>query len=351
MAGIGIVKMAGFGALGLMIVGGGGAVITGQVPVSLRVLDKEPVVLPTGEPLETPEIIEQPEPKSPLDFDLVRIEPDGAAVIAGRGFPNTAISIMLDDDLLIEAQTDGQGQFAAITAIPPQRMGQRLWLRALGPDGDQTSSDATVVIASAALADPVDQLQGEIAAKTAPEILRVDESGVRAMGATPPQSDEIAIDSLSYRSGSELHLSGRAGAPGQLQVFVDNAPSLPPVALLEPGEWQVDLSDLAPGTYQLRLEVHQGENVIAETAMPLRREPPEVITALAPELGSSSAPEVITVQPGGTLWRIANDAYGDGAQYVVVYGANRDQIRDPNLIFPGQVLRLPETAAETAKRP
>ena len=53
---------------------------------------------------------------------------------------------------------------------------------------------------------------------------------------------------------------------------------------------------------------------------------------------------VLTVQPGNTLWQIARDRYGEGLLYVRVFEANRGQIRDPDLIYPGQVFDLPEAA-------
>lgn len=52
--------------------------------------------------------------------------------------------------------------------------------------------------------------------------------------------------------------------------------------------------------------------------------------------------KVKTVQPGATLWAIAEERYGDGTQFFKVFEANRDTIRDPNLIYPGQVFNVPD---------
>jgi nucleoid-associated protein YgaU len=49
----------------------------------------------------------------------------------------------------------------------------------------------------------------------------------------------------------------------------------------------------------------------------------------------------VVIQPGDNLWRIARGTYGRGVQYVVIYRANQDRIRDPNLIYPGQIFTLP----------
>jgi nucleoid-associated protein YgaU len=50
----------------------------------------------------------------------------------------------------------------------------------------------------------------------------------------------------------------------------------------------------------------------------------------------------VTVQEGDTLWAISRDRYGSGVLYVRVFGANRNAIRDPDLIYPGQVFTIPE---------
>nr|MDJ0980603.1 LysM peptidoglycan-binding domain-containing protein [Kiloniellales bacterium] len=46
-------------------------------------------------------------------------------------------------------------------------------------------------------------------------------------------------------------------------------------------------------------------------------------------------------QPGNSLWRIARGAYGTGNRYTMIFEANKDQIRNPDLIYPGQIFVLP----------
>ena len=45
---------------------------------------------------------------------------------------------------------------------------------------------------------------------------------------------------------------------------------------------------------------------------------------------------------GDNLWNIARAHYGEGFRYTMIFDANKDQIRDPNLIYPGQVFALPK---------
>ena len=49
-----------------------------------------------------------------------------------------------------------------------------------------------------------------------------------------------------------------------------------------------------------------------------------------------------TVVAVNTLSNLAQDFYGDAAQWRRIYRANRDQLHDPNLIFVGQTLRIPQ---------
>ena len=85
--------------------------------------------------------------------------------------------------------------------------------------------------------------------------------------------------------------------------------------------------------YTLRADqLDAGGRVTGRIALPLQRaEPAEAALASGK----------LVVQPGNSLWRISRLTYGEGIRYTLIYAANRERIRDPDLIYPGQVLALP----------
>ena len=64
-------------------------------------------------------------------------------------------------------------------------------------------------------------------------------------------------------------------------------------------------------------------------------------TARSPESTTSTSGTTYVVKPGDSLSRIARAHYGDADQWRRIYEANRDQIKDPDLIHPGQSLKIP----------
>lgn len=66
-------------------------------------------------------------------------------------------------------------------------------------------------------------------------------------------------------------------------------------------------------------------------------------TAPAPATaGSATAGRTYTVVSGDSLSKIAKHQYGDAAKWHAIYEANRDKIKNPDLIYPGQVLNIPD---------
>jgi nucleoid-associated protein YgaU len=180
----------------------------------------------------------------------------------------------------------------------------------------------------------------------APTVLLADRTGVRVLqssGGAPQVLDNVSIDAISYDSQGEVALSGRSTGQSAVRVYLDNRAILE-TGIDADGQWRADLPEIDTGTYTLRVdELNADGAVVSRTETPFRREAVETIIAL--DLGRDglqSAPvSLITVQPGNTLWGIARDTYGEGVLYVRVFEANTDRIRNPDLIYPGQIFTVP----------
>jgi nucleoid-associated protein YgaU len=66
------------------------------------------------------------------------------------------------------------------------------------------------------------------------------------------------------------------------------------------------------------------------------------VSSTAPQAGAAARTH--TVESGDTLSKIAKQHYGDAGKWRAIFEANRDKIKDPDLIHPGQVLDIPNDA-------
>ena len=207
----------------------------------------------------------------------------------------------------------------------------------------------------------------------------------------------VMIDSIAYAPSGDVQVGGRGASGAGLRLYLDNAEAAMAAVAAE-GRWLVTLADTPPGIYTLRADqLDAAGKVTSRFETPFQRETREALAAVAdsaaedaapttaepsPAEGAApdtvapeaapdvppmaevaaaedpalavgetaaptpaSAPVTITVQPGFTLWGIAQERYGDGVLFVQVFEANADKIRDPDLIYPGQVFTVPTGVA------
>lgn len=329
---------------------------------------------PDPAPAPVAEVAQEPAPQAP-SFDEVRREQDGTTVIAGRAEPLSEVTILLDGAQVASAKADSSGGFAAIAVLPPKQSAQVVSLSA------QTSQNVTVsqdeiILAPSARAEPAEQtpavaqatlppetpaqqataeVQPEAAAEqvataaqpeAAPQpsaiaVLKSDEQGVSLLASAAPQTmTAVALDTIGYSDIGDVQLTGRAQPDtAKVRIYLDNRSviSLPVDA---DGRWRGDLPDVDEGIYTLRVdEVSAQGTVSSRVETPFKRESAETLAQAAAD--AEGPVKSVTVQAGATLWAIARDRYGDGTLYVRVFEANADSIRNPDLIYPGQVFDLP----------
>ncbi|WP_300016222.1 Ig-like domain-containing protein [uncultured Roseobacter sp.] len=171
-------------------------------------------------------------------------------------------------------------------------------------------------------------------------VLKSTEDGVELLQSQPQVLSSIAIDTIGYSETGDVQLSGRAVAgTSEVRVYLDNrfVGGLP---VDVSGGWRGEIPEVDAGIYQLRVdEVNEAGDVTSRLETPFKREAPAILAEAS--AGQEGPVRAVTVQTGDTLWAIARDRYGEGLLYVRVFEANRTDIRDPDLIYPGQVFDLP----------
>jgi nucleoid-associated protein YgaU len=168
--------------------------------------------------------------------------------------------------------------------------------------------------------------------------------------AAAPTTVTPSFDVVRLNPQGDTVIAGRA-APNSEVSIRDGDTEIGHARADSHGEWVV-LPDkpLSPGKHDLSIEARDGgavarsqDKVTFDVPEP-KRAGPEIAAAGAsspPTASAVAASGAITVQRGGTLWGIARDSLGSGTRFTTIYAANRDRINNPDLIYPGQVVKLP----------
>ncbi len=407
-------------------------------------LAEDPAQAEDTAPASAPEAVQ---PLAP-SFDVVRIKPDGSALVAGRAEPGATVSVLVEGAPVAASEADGGAGFVAMFTLPPLETDRVMTLEAVLADGTRLASELSVIVQGVDLPDVVAQAglapepvpgstpepqiapEAGIAPETepapetvtvpapltdapaaaeaaapppvpdapdapeapatqiaeapaqpapeppaaqpaiempaaqpapapepeaapaaplpeAPRILLAGPDGVRVLQ-DPGPHPQLSIDAISYNDAGEVALAGRGQGAETLRIYLDNAPV--GVAEVGPeGQWRAPLPGIDAGVYTLRVDSLSSEGeVTSRVETPFKREEPAVLAAAGEKAAQAAAAgqrlSAITVQPGHTLWAIAEGRYGEGIKYWTIFAANRDLIRDPDWIYPGQVFTLPDTA-------
>jgi len=252
-------------------------------------------------------------------FDLVRVDEDGSAIIAGSAKPNSEVRLLVDGKELETAETDASGAFVILTTIPSGEKPLELQLEDVN-DSNIKSADTVLII-------PNKEAEG-----SGPKIIIAESDGkiiVQEQNDIAPKIQPLSLDTINYAASGDVILAGRASSEQIVRVYVDNKPVV--LGEVTDGKWNFEIPNIEEGIYTLRVDAINNEGkVVDRVESPFQR--------VIREMEDGQA----TIQPGFTLWKLAELKYGFGMRYVQIFEANRDSIKDPDLIYPGQVFQIPE---------
>ena len=243
-----------------------------------------------------------------VSLDVISYGADGAVQLGGTGAAGSAVRLYLDtvETATTTVAEDGKWSVTSASIAPGV---YTLRIDQLDAAGKVTSRLETpfkreTLEALAEAAAP---------AKVVPEQVAVAEPAIAQDAATK-------TDDMSAKTGDTLAKAGDTSAKAGevIATAVEPSPAAPATA-----------EDATP------------EPAPAEPTALAAAAPATLAPGADPAPDASAAPITVTVQPGFTLWAIAKQNFGNGVMYVQVFEANKDKIKDPDLIYPGQVLSVP----------
>ncbi len=263
------------------------------------------------------------EAPTPPSFDIVRINPQGETVIAGRAMPRAEVVILDGGKEIGRVIADNRGEWVFVPSQPLPPGNRELSLRASNPDGTTSQTDSPVVLV---VPERTNGTGPSLAVKIRPDgsidILQGPEA--------KEGSGTVSITGARYDSKNRLSLTGTATPKAEVRVYLDDH-SLGQVQADAQGRWQLSPKiAIKAGNHNIRADELGADGKVtarAETAFDMS--------------AAALVGDRLTVERGNCLWRIARQIYGSGYEYMTIYQANKDQIRDPNRIYPGQVFSIP----------
>ena len=285
---------------------------------------KKEVATVKEEPVTTEEVVTVKEEPTINEikpsFDLVRVEEDGSAIIAGSAKPNSEVRLLVDGKELEVVEADSSGTFAILTTIPSGKDPLELQLEDTN-DNTIKSNDTVLVIPN------------KVDGSKAPKIVIAEASGdiiVQDQNELAPTIQPLSLDTINYAASGDVILAGRASSEQIVRIYVDNKPVV--LGEVTDGKWHFEIPNIEEGIYTLRVDaINDKGKVVDRVESPFQR------VILEMQKGQA------TIQPGFTLWKLAELKYGFGMRYVQIFEANRNSIKDPDLIYPGQVFKIPES--------
>ncbi|HVO03227.1 MAG TPA: LysM peptidoglycan-binding domain-containing protein [Candidatus Cybelea sp.] len=305
---------------------------------------------PGGAASATPAQAPAAAPEVKPSFDVVRVNPNGDAVVAGRSAPGAKITLLDNGKPVGSATADDRGEWVLLpdSSVDPGQ--HNFSLKASDDKGVSLESEKEVIVvvpkpAEDIAGQPVTRPSGALAIEVpkqgeAPTQLLNAPGSATAQTASAQQASgsaappPLSLDTIDYTQDGRAMLSGHTLPDSDLILYLDNA-TLGAAKADDSGRWTFVPDTKAPvGDHELRVDLVDGTGkVLARVKVPFAQ--PDFSTVTLND-------NTVIVQPGNSLWRIARRTYGHGVLFTVIYEANKDRIGDPDLIYPGQIFQLPQ---------
>jgi nucleoid-associated protein YgaU len=289
-------------------------------------------------------------------FDVVTVQPTGDAVIAGRAAPNAKVELKDAGKTVAEATADASGQFVMI----PPALAPGAHSLSLAAPGEGAAEPETSKVVAVSVPLPETKAAAAAIAPTTTVATPPPAVAMRTL-ATSPAADasRIAIRSVQGDAVGGLVARGSAEPNSAVRLYLNGA-AIADAKTMSDGHWSLTIRrGMAPGAYAVRADEVNPGGVTVVASAEIRFDYPAAPASAGPSAAASPSAVPQLPQPssadavldsiqtapvvsGHTLWALSQNYYGDPTRYPLIYEANKAQIHNPNLIFPGQVFVVPK---------
>ncbi len=278
-----------------------------------------------------------------LRVEIARVKPDGSAVVVGNAPPGAAISVFEDTLLLGKTTADANGEWVVVLE---KRLGPGQHLISVAAELE----DATTLLAETSIAIEIyaDQTSKPLVAllpenQTEMPVLlqspddQLPDTGDDTQTVAVAAIARIGPRSLVWQGEDQITIAGHSRGGVRVSVSA-NGTYFGDALVLVDGGWQVN-GAVDKNRQNHRLEftlINNAEQAVAHYLLPIRSRD------LQKGLDGS---QLVVVNKGDALWRIAFRSFGEGVRYIDIVRKNTSDISNPDLIYPNQIFSLPKNGA------
>ena len=253
-----------------------------------------------------------------LKFDIVRINPNGDVIIAGKTSPNIKVHIFDGNDELASVLSDLNGEWVWMSPKPVKKGIKRFNLKSF-KDGKEFTSFQNVILLK------------ENNSNSIPRIIKFTKNSGTEILNNNEEVLGLSLDLVEFHSDKKIKLSGRTIPNTKVDIIISDSVKTNSVSD-KLGHWSLELNNLGFSDYKIELTTNiENQLIKLKTHIFQNKIQPEIFLE-----------RKIVVQNGNSLWRIARKTLGGGMFYSEIYKNNLKIIKNPNLIYPGQVFNIPK---------
>ena len=276
------------------------------------------------------------------EIDIIKVSPDGSFVIAGKGQPNSNINILNKGDLIDSSIVDSDGNWVVISKENLKTGDNLISI-------DQINNNGLVIKHKQLFITKIDKLK-----KDQPLVISVPNKNGENINIIqrPLEKQKIYkvendlviqkkiksnkkifnVKTIFFNENGFVFIQGEVNFGKRIELYINK--KIMETMKIENSKWQYNSDTIFDyGLHDLLVVLKSDKDeILDKISFPFMRV----------EMPYNDVPEnFILIKPGDMLWTIAYRLYGDPFKYIQIFEENKDQITNPDLIFPGQLFSIP----------